>query len=182
MTGSPMIHMGTKDIRALLTELGRRMSAHGLHAEMFLVGGAAMALVYDDRRTTADIDAILHPRDLVLDEATAMAHDLGLPSNWLNDAVVEMMPPNADDAPRSVGQFGGLSVSAASPEYLLAMKAMVSRQSPSDLNDAARLCVALGITTENQVEHIVRCYFGKSSPGAQELWFEDIIERAMRLR
>jgi hypothetical protein len=158
------------------------MAADGVHAEMFVVGGAAMALVYDDRRTTVDIDAILRPRDVVLDTAATMAQELGLPVSWLNDAVVEMMPPASDDNPRAVGEFDGLSVSVASPEYLLAMKAMVSRKSPSDLEDAAWLCVTLGITDERQVEHVVRRYFGPGSLGPQELWFEDITERATLLR
>jgi hypothetical protein len=169
------------DIRALLSELGARMSGRGLRAEMFVVGGAAMALVYDNRRTTADIDAILHPRDLVLDEAAAMAHERGLPRFWLSDAVIQMMPPTDDDSPRSLGDFGGLAVTVGSPRYLLAMKAMVSRKSPSDLDDAARLCVTLGLTTAAQVERVVRQYFGAGVLGAQELWIEDIIERTAAL-
>ncbi|MCL2455025.1 MAG: DUF6036 family nucleotidyltransferase [Micrococcales bacterium] len=181
MTSKPTVDMGGESVRVLLTELGRRMAAQGLRAEMFVVGGAAMALVYDDRRTTVDIDAILHPRDVVLREAATMAEEMGLPTGWLNDAVVEMMPPVDDDSPRAVGEFGGLSVSVASPEYLLAMKAMVSRKSPSDLEDAARLCVTLGITKEARLERVVRRYFGPSSLGPQELWFEDIIERTKTL-
>lgn len=169
-------------MRALLTELGSRMAAGGVRAEMFVVVGAAMALVYDDRRTTTDIDAILRPRDVALDAAAAMAQELGLPTTWLNDAVVEMMPPASDDNPRAVGVFGGLSVSIASPEYLLAMKAMVSRTSPSDLEDAALLCLTLGIKDDRQVEHVVRRYFGPGTLGAQELWFEDIVERAEQTR
>jgi len=173
--------MTADDVRALLSELGRRMTAHGLRAEMFVVGGAAMALVYDDRRTTADIDAILRPRDVVLDEAAAMADEMGLPARWLSDAVVDMMPPTDDDSPRAVGEFGGLVVSVASPGYLLAMKAMVSRKSPSDLEDAARLCLLLAITDERRLEDEVRRYFGPGHLGAQELWFEDIVERAAQL-
>ena len=181
MTGRPTIDMEGEGVRSLLTELGRRIAARGLRAEMFVVGGAAMALVYDDRRTTVDIDAILRPRDVVLDEAATMAEEMGLPARWLNDAVAEMMPPVDDQSPRTVGEFGGLSVSVGSPEYLLAMKAMVSRKSPSDLEDAARLCVTLGIADERKVERIVRRYFGPAPVGSQELWFEDIIERAATL-
>jgi len=173
--------MGRDEVRDLLTRLGQRIAARGFRAEMFVVGGAAMALVYDDRRTTADIDAVLHPRDVVLDEAAVMAAEMSLPPRWLNDAVVEMMPRVADHSPRSLGQFGGLSVSVGSPEYLLAMKAMVSRKSPSDLEDGARLCLTLGITDEHQVEQIVRQYFDPGYLGAQELWFEDLVERSAEL-
>jgi hypothetical protein len=174
--------MDGETIRTLLAQLGERIARRGLRAELFIVGGAAMALVYDDRRTTSDIDAILHPRDEVLNEAAAMASEHGLSAHWLSDAVRQMMPPAGDDAPRTLGEFGGLAISIGSPQYLLAMKAMVSRKSPSDLDDAARLCIALDVTTADQVERIVRRYFGTGTFGAQELWFEDILDRAATLR
>jgi hypothetical protein len=178
MTSIGNTEFNAQEVRELLAELGRRLAASNLHAEVFIVGGAAMALVYDVARTTADIDAILKPRDLLLDKAATMAVELTLPEHWLSDAVSQMMPPIADDNPRAVAGFDGLSVSIASPEYLLAMKAMVSRKSPSDLADAAVLCTRLGIYTEPQLEDIVHRYFGRSTLGAQELWLEDIVERA----
>lgn len=168
-------------IRALLTELGNRLAAAGVRAEVFIVGGAAMALAYDGRRTTADIDAILRPRDIVLEVAGAMAAERGLPEKWLSDAVSQMMPPERDTEPRTLGSFAGLSVVIASPRYMLAMKAMVSRKSPADLEDAALLCVATGITSQDQIEGVVREYFGDGPFGAQELWFEDIVDRAAGL-
>ncbi len=35
----------------LLTELGRRLSAKGIAGRLYIVGGAAMALEFDTRRT-----------------------------------------------------------------------------------------------------------------------------------
>ena len=168
-------------VRTLLTELGNRLTAAGLRGEIFVVGGAAMALVYDGSRTTTDIDAILKPRDLLLTEASAMALTYNLPTNWLNDAVIQMLPNELDECPRNIGEFGGLTVSVASPQYLLALKAMVSRKSPADLDDAAKLCNALGISDEMALEKIVQRYFGTGTVGAQELWFEDIITQAICL-
>src|SRR5664280_2561088 len=66
----------------LLTELGRRLSAKGVAGRLYIVGGAAMALEFDTRRTTRDIDAVLHPPTTVADEAASMATDLGLPPGW----------------------------------------------------------------------------------------------------
>jgi hypothetical protein len=45
-------------------------------------GGAAMALAYDARRSTRDIDAVFQPHGVVLDEAGAVADELGLPRWW----------------------------------------------------------------------------------------------------
>jgi hypothetical protein len=69
----------------------------------------------------------------------------------------------------------------ASAEYVLAMKAMTSRQSVGDRDDAATLCRQLGITTEAQIGAVIARYFGTSTHfGAQELFFERILEVAAR--
>jgi hypothetical protein len=44
-----------------------------------------MTLAYDGRRATRDIDAVFHPHDIVLDEARAVANEIGLPPWWLNE-------------------------------------------------------------------------------------------------
>jgi hypothetical protein len=44
-----------------------------------------MALAYDSRRATRDIDAVFQPHGIVLTEAAAVAKDLGLPPWWLNE-------------------------------------------------------------------------------------------------
>jgi len=169
-------------IRELLAQLGTALSDRGVAAELFIVGGSAMALAYNRARTTADIDAIFDRRDIVLAAAKDIAERENLSDHWLSDAVRQLMPAVPDSEPRELGSFGSLRVSICSPEYLLAMKAMVNRKSLSDLDDAARLCLYLGITSENEVETVVRRFFGDGALGAQELWIEDIIERAATLR
>jgi hypothetical protein len=39
--------LGREDIRALLDELSAELSSRGARAELFLVGGAALAVAYD---------------------------------------------------------------------------------------------------------------------------------------
>jgi len=41
-------------------------------------GGAAMALAYDSRRATRDVDALFEPHGIVHEEALAVATELGL--------------------------------------------------------------------------------------------------------
>jgi hypothetical protein len=48
--------MDRDDILAALTDVGRRLQAHGILGDLYLVGGAALALAYDARRTTRDVD------------------------------------------------------------------------------------------------------------------------------
>ncbi|MBM4570251.1 hypothetical protein GS896_27505 [Rhodococcus hoagii] len=172
------VELDVTRIRQLLTELDAQLVAKGIEAKLFIVGGAAMALAYNARRVTADIDGIFVPRDVVLDAAEAVAAAHRLPKHWLSDGVSQLMPGRDDDHPRSETIGRALTIEIASPQYLLAMKAMSSRQSQGDLDDAALLCKQLGITKESGIEELVGRYFGNSIVGAQELFFERIIDRA----
>lgn len=168
-------------IEELLGALEAELRRRGIEGRIFLVGGAAMALAYNAGRSTGDLDGVLRPRDEVLDAAHTVATERGLPSNWLSDGVTQAhMPPHPDDHPvtRRIGP--ALSIEIASPEYILAMKAMSTRLSEGDLRDAARLCRLLGYTREQQIEAVIRRYFGADAGmfGAQELWFERIIDAA----
>ncbi|HXL88618.1 MAG TPA: hypothetical protein VN969_06460 [Streptosporangiaceae bacterium] len=52
--------------------LGDRLARRGVVADLYVFGGAAMALAYDSRRTTSDVDALFKPHGIVLDEAMAV--------------------------------------------------------------------------------------------------------------
>lgn len=65
--------------------LGDRLARRGVIADIYVFGGAAMALAYDARRTTRDIDAIFQPHGVVVEEARSVAAELGLPHWWLNE-------------------------------------------------------------------------------------------------
>jgi hypothetical protein len=91
-----------------------------------------MALAYDARRSTRDIDAVLQPHGMVLDEARAVAGELGLPQWWLNEQASAYVAPGGDaNAPR-VFDHPGLRVSAAFPEHPLAMKVLAARWRDAD--------------------------------------------------
>lgn len=60
--GAPL---DTEDVRALFQELSDRLEARGAQAQLFVVGGAAMALAYDQDRLTRDVDALFVPAPIV---------------------------------------------------------------------------------------------------------------------
>ena len=71
-------------IRALLDELAGRLQRKGVRANLYVIGGAAMAMLFDERRVTRDIDGvILHGHGPLTDEVRAMARERGLPGTWL---------------------------------------------------------------------------------------------------
>jgi hypothetical protein len=57
--------LGREDIRALLDDLSAELAARGARAELFLVGGAALAVAYDATRSTRDLDAVFIPSEVV---------------------------------------------------------------------------------------------------------------------
>ena len=130
-------------LRQLDLDLGRL----GIRAELFVVGGAAMAIAYDARRSTTDVDAVFVPTQAVRIAAARVAEELGLEPDWLNDGAKGFMP--GEDAER-IGVFEGdhLSVAAASPRFLLAMKLMASRvdRDQDDIRTLYQLC---GFTTSD---------------------------------
>ncbi len=70
--------LGREDIRALLDDLSAELAARGARAELFLVGGAALAVAYDATRATRDLDAVFIPTGTVRKAAAAVAQHRGL--------------------------------------------------------------------------------------------------------
>jgi hypothetical protein len=84
-------------VRGSFGELSEHLAARGVRAQVFVVGGAAMALAYEARRLTRDVDALIVPA------------------------------PGPDEHPATVLESESLLVQVASPEYLVAMKLHASR-------------------------------------------------------
>jgi hypothetical protein len=121
--------LGREDISALLDDLSQELAARGARAELFLVGGAALAVAYDATRATRDLDAVFIPSEVVRQAATAVAEREGLAEDWLNDAVKGFLPGPDPDAQRFYSS-DSLIVDVASPRYLLAMKLFAARSRP----------------------------------------------------
>jgi hypothetical protein len=114
-------------IEEAFRRLGDRLARRGVVADLYVFGGAAMALAYDSRRATRDVDALFKPHGIVLEEALAVAAELDLPHWWLNEQASSYVAPGGDSAASRVFDHPGLRVFAASPEHLLAMKALAAR-------------------------------------------------------
>lgn len=104
------------------------MARRGVVADVYVFAGAALALAYDARRATRDIDAVFQPHGVVLEEARVVAGELGLPVWWLNEQASAYVAPGGDPSAPRVFDHPGLRVAAASPEHLLAMKVLAARR------------------------------------------------------
>lgn len=160
-------------IEEAFRRLGDRLARRDVVADLYVFGGAAMALAYDSRRATRDVDALFKPHGIVLEEALAVAAELGLPRWWLNEQASSYVAPDGDSAASRVFDHPGLRVFAASPEHLLAMKALAAR--PRDTEDIRQLVRVLGLHAVDEVLASVREIFPEEEPPARlRLLLEDI--------
>lgn len=171
--------LSADEIRELLSELGRRLNERGISAQLFLVGGAAMALEFNSRRSTRDLDGVFEPKAEVYAEAAAMAEELGLPPDWLNDGVKGLLPDRSAAEVGNRFESPGISVGIASAEYLFAMKAVAARED-ADADDLRILAEYIGVTNTEDALDLVERYFSPQRllPTTQffvEVIFEDHI-------
>jgi len=147
-----------EEIVEALTSLGAVLDSRGLRGEMYVVGGAAIALAFDERRSTRDVDAIFEPKMEIYAAASEVAERLGLPPGWLNDAVKGFL---ASDDPHAspVLDVPGLRCLAASPRVLLALKVLAHRIG-EDEGDVRLLARALGLTSAEEVLAVATEVFG----------------------
>jgi hypothetical protein len=149
--------LGRRELLHALEELDQELGILDVRGEVFIVGGEAMAIAFDTRRATADIDAVFVPSSEVLTAASRVAEKLNLEPDWLNDGAKAFMP---GEDKNQIGVYEGqhLSVAAASPEYLLAMKLMASRveRDQDDIRELYKLC---GFTTAEQGLDLLVSYY-----------------------
>ena len=61
MTEADDVLFGRAELERAFTALGERLARRGVVADVFVVGGAAMAPAYDATRVTRDVDATFLP-------------------------------------------------------------------------------------------------------------------------
>lgn len=122
-------------ILAAFALLDRRLGRRHVVARVHVVGGAAMALAWEDRRSTRDVDAVFETdrHDVFVEEIHAVADELGLPGSWLNEQATVYAPADYRSHEGTVFDGRHLQVAAASAEVVLAMKVRAAR--PSDVDD-----------------------------------------------
>lgn len=103
--------LGNRQLHALFDDLSNALEQRGVAAQLFVVGGAAMALAYDSKRTTRDVDALFIPAPEVREAAMAIADQNGLEPDWLNDGAKGLMPETQEKIRVRVAFGAGASTS-----------------------------------------------------------------------
>jgi predicted nucleotidyltransferase len=165
--------LGRAELERAFAALGDRLFRRGVVADLFIVGGAAMALAYDANRVTRDVDATFVPHGVVLEEARNVAEAMGLPPWWLNEQASAYVSTQNDAGKREVFDHPGIRVMAASPEHVFAMKAFAARGRDED--DLRALASIIGISTlEAALEICMKFFPDEEPPPRSQAMLEDL--------
>jgi hypothetical protein len=171
VSDKPIGHFTRAKILTALQALGDELTSQGVGGQIFIVGGAAIALAYATRRVTKDVDAVFEPKSVIYRAAGKVAEDLGLPEDWLNDAAKAFMPGRDENA-RPLPEIQGIEITTASPRYLLAMKLLAMRIGEDD-GDVELLIRECGITSVDEALQLLqRMYPARKLPLRTQLFLE----------
>jgi hypothetical protein len=114
--------LSADDIHRAFAALSEELDRHDQRAEIVVVGGAALVLLFRARESTKDVDAyfVTPEASVVRVAAEAVATRLNLPGDWLNDSAKGYLVGLTTGEVLYESQ--ALSVRAASTAQLLAMK------------------------------------------------------------
>ena len=142
------------DIENYLEQLADGLKQEGLQGEIILCGGAVMALAYDARPTTKDIDGLFSPAAQLRKIAADIARREGLNDNWLNDGAKAFL-----DTQRmtftTVRTYDNLTVKMPDAEGMLALKLCSAREDSLDMDDAIVLMEQVGVQSEDELLEIM---------------------------
>jgi len=158
MNDRPLLDRQT--IMSAFRLLATRLQRKGAVADVYLFGGGAMVVAFNEREATRDLDARFTSTGQVLREVQAVADEMNLPQWWLNEQGTSYLPRDRDPNAVSVFDHPNLRVLRASDRHLLAMKAAASRRNTKDIDDLATLALRLGLETPDEVIRVHGEVFG----------------------
>lgn len=169
-----MDRLDQESILRAFRALAEELEATRQTCELFIVGGAALVLLYSARESTKDVDGFTAASSINPGLRAAVARvaaKLGLPTDWLNDAAkgyVHGLSPGA-----LLLSVPHLQVRSLAPHQLLAMKLSAWRDDV-DIEDARLLLDHLPGTRKDvwaQVEpHIVPGREMKAQYAFDDIW------------
>jgi hypothetical protein len=151
--------------------MGQYLLDRKAFGEIAVYGGSAIILQFEWRLRSEDVDARVVSagnHGVVIDAARYAAEQLGLSRSWLNESVAMYAKRGEAEADRVfVGLYpsferSGLRVTAARPEYMLAMKLGALERVTADdrdFKDAVRLGIECAVTTVQGLRDIFKKYF-----------------------
>lgn len=183
-----MAMLKKNDILRGLRKIDAKAKEAGVIIDLSIYGGAAMALAFDIRHATRDVDAVVHGApDFLRRAALTVAQEEGWPEDWLNDGVKGFT--SSKEQMRLMESFeasanGGLRIHLPSPEYLFAMKCMSMRpeglDGSHDISDIEALADEAGISDAASAISLVEDFYPSARiPPKVRFGVEEIMERVV---
>ena len=176
--------LSRETILTALTRLSDVLERKGVQGELNIVGGTAMVLAFNARSSTKDVDAIFEPTSEIRAAAAAVAEELELPADWLNDAAKGFLSPAGEFTPVESIELPNLRVQAPTAEYMLAMKVLAARagigDERGDSKDIAFLIRMLRLPDAGAVMGIVSRYYDPSRILPRSVYLVDEIFEELR--
>ena len=167
--------LDSKLIYRLFHGLNEKLTQKGEVAEIGIVGGTVMCLVFQARNATKDVDAIFEPTKIVRDLAKLVGEEEGVGENWLNDGAKAYI--QGDFTKQDLLNLSNLRVWAPSADYMLAMKCISARWDTNDKSDVIFLIKYLKLKKAKEVFSIIEMYYPKKQiPPKTQFLVEEIFE------
>lgn len=177
--------LSKEDIVLGLRKIDEMAKRDGVVVDLSIYGGAALALAFDMRSATRDVDAVIKNHSQSLREyIMKVSEELEWPEDWLNDGVKGFV--SASEKMNAMQEFnptqeGGLRISLPTGEYLFAMKCMAMRpegvDGSHDISDIEGLAKELGIKNADEAFAIIEAFYPKGRiPSKVMFGVEEIFE------
>ena len=181
-----MAMLKKEDILRGLRKLDEKARLSGVLVDLSIYGGAALAIAFDIRHATRDVDAVVRGSpDFLRTAAAQIAEDEQWPKDWLNDGVKGFT--SAKEQMKLMTGFegapeGGLRIHVPTPEYLFAMKCMAMRaegiDGSHDISDIRALAVEAKIRTVEEALSLVEAFYPAARiPPKVRFGVEEIMEQ-----
>lgn len=159
------VTLSAEQMTELFRELNRELARRDVRAEIYLVGGAVMCLVFGTRDSTRDVDALFEPKSVVYECAGIVASAHGIPEDWLNDGAKGFQSVNARFAALDRLPLSNLVLYAAEADYMLAMKAQSCRLGEAfrDKDDIKQLLRILGVRSVAEAKAIILEFYSENA-------------------
>ena len=182
-----MAMLTRQDILRGLRKIDAEAREAGVLVDLSVYGGAALAIAFDLRNATRDVDAVVRGSpDFLRTAASRVAEEEGWPSDWLN-GVKGFLSVNEQMSLMEgfqAGPAGGLRIHVPSAEYFFAMKCMAMRpdglDGSHDISDIEALATKIGFKTAAEALSLVEEFYPSSRiPPKVRFGVEEIMERLL---
>ena len=162
----PLRYLDRAAIREGFGMLAAELAAHHLIGSVYLFGGGAMVMAFDDREATRDLDARLMGD--MQGAIAAVAGRMAWPRSWLDEQSTVHLLRSEERHPTAIFDHPNLRVLRVSDRHVLAMKAAAARGA-LDLDDLRRLVRHLDLRSPDEAVAIHATVFPDDPLGRRRL-------------